>query len=257
MSAKQLTSIDIASYQQGNTAQLIAKYNPDHVIIRMYSPWERDGYQDISRAQVTTARSLGKSVGVYVWPYAERTPWETLTEAINLCHSCEPPVIAPIIWLDCENSVYGDGPDYGWLSGWRTACQQLQVPTGLYVRRSWIQDYFAGGEAAFSDFNDLPLWLADYDGIDDVDIFKHGLPQGWSSAAAKQWGVTSSIIGDVDRNVIRPEYTIAGGIIDPCATLREQMAALEIENGLLTEAIDKMKATAEAIKTLSEGIIDL
>ena len=244
MSAKQLTAIDVSSWQRTNCAQLIAKYNPDHVIVRAYLPWEKNGYQDISRAQVATARYLGKSVGIYSWPYEERTPWETLVETINLCNSCNPSVVAPIIWSDCENSVYGDGPDANWLRGWRQAGIDLQTPVGLYVRVSWIDDYFDGGQDAFMEFNDLPIWVADYDGIDDVDIFPHGLPKGWTQAAAKQFAVTASPIGNCDRNVIRPEYTIYGH--DPCAVLRDELVQMTAKLSEMQGRLDEIARLASS-----------
>lgn len=223
--SEQLHAIDIASYQANNAAQLIAAYNPDHVIVRMYLPWERQGYQDISREQVRIAREMGKSIGVYVWPYAEASAWDTLVETIKLCNSMSPPVIAPVVWLDCEDSVYGPGPNATWLDAWVNACRELQTPTGWYLRVSWIDSNFHGGQEAFARFNAHPIWVADYDGVADLTVFTHGLPMGWSRAAAKQWGVTRSPVGNCDRDVIRPEYTVVQqpDPVDPCAALRGKL----------------------------------
>lgn len=246
----QVDCIDVASYQSHNTAQLISAYNPGHVIVRAYLPWEHAGYQDISRAQVDTARAMGKTVGVYCWPYDTHYAWDTLTATIDLCNSCAPPVIAPLIWLDCEESSYGPGPDAAWLRSWFQACDDLETQSGLYVRRSWIDQYYAGGQAAFQEFAARPLWLADHDGIDNVDIFTHGLPVGWTQAAAKQWGVTQGPAGACDRNVIRPEYTIYGSPNDPCESLREQLATVTAQR-------DELAARMETIHALSEGIHDI
>jgi hypothetical protein len=211
----------------------------------MYLPWEKDGFQDISRDQVRIARELGKSVGAYVWPYAERSPWETLVEATNVCNSCDPPVVAPIIWLDIEESTYGPGPDSEWLHGWLQACSDLQTPTGFYIRRSWIKQYYPGGEDAFQEFAGTPLWVADYDGVADINYFKNGLPKGWDTAAAKQWGVTNNT---VDRNVIRTEYTVySGASTDPCADLKAELIQM-------TEKLDRQ---SEALRKISAALHEL
>lgn len=259
-----LKAVDVSSHQSRDLSEIIAEYQPDHIITKLYMPWESVPF-DHTQAQVESARQHGLSVGGYVWAYRSIDPIATIDAVIHRCSLIN--LVLPILWIDCETYAgppVDPGPDADWLTRAVNHAQNAyEMPCGIYTGRWWIRDHFPGGESTFSGFAPMPLWLAEYDGnpdIDDVDT----LPQGWSQVAAKQYAGSP-----VDQNVIRSEYTrpldappppgepnkdeIIEGLriaLDDIAYVRlgEDIAAMEA-------AITRMKATREEARRIREQFL--
>jgi hypothetical protein len=219
-------AIDVSSHQPANLDALIAQHQAKHVIVKLYMPWESVSF-DHSNQQVNSARMNHCSVGGYVWAYRSQDPIATINNVIALCASIG--LELPLLWIDCEtyeqNGVVVDpGPDAEWLARAVDHAERVYgMKCGIYTGRWWVRDHFPGGEAEFSNFSRLPLWLSEYDGnpdINDADT----MPQGWTSLACKQYTATP-----IDQNSIRPEYTVYEGGSqpppDPCEHFRTQLDA--------------------------------
>jgi hypothetical protein len=186
---------------------LIQAHQPNHVIVKGYLEIESPP-QDVTRAQVASARANGCSVGMYVWCYRSASPYTTIDDIVALCASVE--LALPLLWLDCETYENTDpGPDADWLAkAVEYAETKYQMACGIYTGLWWIQGHFPGGEAEFANFARLPQWWSVYDNVADIDRFIRGA--GVVELAAKQYTATP-----VDLSVIRDEYTVYQGTVEP------------------------------------------
>lgn len=219
-------AIDVSSHQPRDLTALIQTHRPDHVIVKLYMPWENVAWATTA-AQVSSARANGCTVGGYVWAYRSADPIATIDAVIERCASID--LVLPLLWIDCETyndaqgRVIDPGPDSEWLARAVDHAERVyQMKCGIYTGRWWVRDHFPGGESAFAGFNRLPLWLSYYDAMPDIDAWTPF--SGFTQIAAKQW--TSS---PVDQNVIRAEYTVYQGggepEPDPCENLHRQIQA--------------------------------
>ncbi len=192
-------AMDVSSYQPRNLSALIATHKPQHVIPKLYLPIENVS-QEHSRAQIRSAWANGCTVGGYVWCYGSADPYATIDSVVTLCASVD--LILPLLWLDCETYADDPGPNADWLSrAVDHAERDYGMTCGIYTGLWWINGHFPGGQAEFSNFARLPIWLSDYDGNPDINDVT--LPQGWTEAAAKQYTATP-----VDLSSIRDQYTV-------------------------------------------------
>lgn len=248
----QLNAVDVSSHQLRDLSRIIAEYQPDHVIVKLYTSVENISFEH-SAAQVRSAWNHGKTVGGYAWAYRSASPEKTIDDVIARCASIG--LVLPLLWIDCETyhdkdgNLVDAGPDADWLSRAVARAEDVyEMPCGIYTGIWWIDEHFPGGQAEFAKFNRLPLWLSEYDGIGDIDNIV--LPQGWSEVACKQF-----LGRPVDQNVIRPRYTVLADPEpeDPCADVK---AELELKIEALAEAhaeIDDLKDRMGQIRELAEG----
>lgn len=160
-------AIDVSSAQPQDLAGIIAAYKPAHVIVKLYLPWENIP-QSYSRAQIASARAAGCSVGGYVWCYRSADPAQTVNAALDLAGSVG--MGLDVLWLDCETyeeggRVIDDGPDANWLEGAFAACRARGIQPGVYSGAWWLPGYLGD----LSVLAGIPLWLAEYNGIADLD----------------------------------------------------------------------------------------
>jgi GH25 family lysozyme M1 (1,4-beta-N-acetylmuramidase) len=145
----------------------------------MYLPFEQPS-QDISRAQVQSARDNGCRVGAYLWLYRTADPTASANEALSLMASLD---LKPyVLWVDLEPYTDGTLP---------TVDQTLRcleeinsyasrTEAGIYTG-AWAINGHMGGTHAFKDY---PLWSADYSLAPDDLSAGYG---GWDAASGHQY----------------------------------------------------------------------
>ncbi|MGE3911802.1 MAG: GH25 family lysozyme, partial [Chloroflexota bacterium] len=183
---------------------------------------------DHTRAQIASARAAGCTIGGYVWCYRDLDPRKTVRDAVTLARSSG--VTLPILWLDCETytsngTVHDPGPDGAWLQKAISEAAGLGSPVGIYTAGWWWREFMDNTR----DFAEVPLWLAQYDGIPQVDVVS--LFGGWLRASGKQWAVKLPDGGELDRNVFLGQVAGAGG--DQIPTL----ASLEADRPNLRQQV--------------------
>lgn len=240
-------AIDCSSHQPRNLGPIIAEHRPEHVVVKLYLSAESIP-KEHSRAQVRSAWEHGATAGGYVWAYRSVDPTRTITEAIDLCN--EIGLVLPILWVDAETyngSTFDPGPDAAWLRQAFATADSLSTPCGIYSGTWWIRGHFPGGEAAFSEFKDRPLWLSIYDGTPDLSVGY--VPQGFPGMAGKQWGSEP-----IDRNVFLPEVARLPAEPQPepgpdneVARLREQVEGLRIALDDVVQG--RLRARVEVART--------
>lgn len=168
---------------------LIATYHPEHVIVRLYFPWEKPSPLH-SLAQIDSALDNGCTVGGYVWAYPDASPEATAREAVDVVRGAG--VRIPVLWVDCETYNDQPGPDLAWLQAMALESLRLGVMPGIYSA-AWYWERYMENTMALSH---LPLWVADYQGGPTLDDFKPF--GGWTQAAGKQWSGSP-----IDQSVFR------------------------------------------------------
>lgn len=197
-----LSAIDVSSYQHATERQFIQDLRPDHVICRLYLPVELPS-QDVSKDLVRVAREEGCSVGGYFWAYRSESPEKSIDEVINLC--AEIGLVLPICWIDCETYGSSDpGPDAEWLRRAKVRADTYEMPLGIYTGIWWINEHFPGGMAAFNEFINWPLWIANYSQPPSL-TFVPGV-----ELAAHQY---TSV--PVDRSIIQTKYAVVAPTEEP------------------------------------------
>lgn len=172
---------------------LITTYAPEHIVVRLYLPWERIPQQH-SLDQIASALANGCTIGGYCWPYPEADPGETVREALALADRAG--VTLPILWLDLETYNGQPGPDADWVLEAAATCEARSVRCGCYSARWYLEAYMADSTR----LGHLPLWLAEYDQQPTFDGLEP--PPGWTQVDGKQWTNTP-----VDRSVFLESVT--------------------------------------------------
>lgn len=197
--AKELVrAIDVSSHQPRDLSGILAVHDVEHVVVRLYLPWEKPA-QEHTRAQVESARALGKSVGGYVWAYAAADPLETVTEGLRLARSCGLEV--PVLWIDCETytedgNVVDRGPDAAWLRAAVGECVGRGVRPGIYTGAWWWRAYM--GDT--TEFGEVPLWAAVYNWVADLASVK--LFGGWREVVGHQYSANGIDLDVFRRDVV-------------------------------------------------------
>jgi lysozyme len=161
--------------------------------VRLYLPGERPP-QEHSLKQIASARANGCTVGGYIWCYPDFDSKQSVWDALALAARAN--LDLPVLWLDVETYGNDPGPSVGWLQAAVEECQAKGVQAGIYTGR-WYWRYYA---ADSTELSDLPLWVAQYDGVADLDSVK--LFGGWKQAAGKQYQGEG-----LDLDVFREEFT--------------------------------------------------
>ena len=213
-----VAGIDVSSHQPRDLSAIIAATAAEHVVTKMYLPMESIS-QDHTRAQVASAQAHGCSVGGYVWGYRSVDPGETIDAVIALCASMG--LVLPLLWLDCEVYLDDPGPERGWLRAAKARADFYGMKLGIYTGVWWIDGHFPGGQAAFAEFADWPLWLADYRNWGDIGNVPR--PLGFDHLEGWQWSGAS-----IDRDWFDESVTVyqSAPPPDPCAELRAAVQAI-------------------------------
>ena len=220
-------AIDVSSHQPRNLRGIITQNGAEHVVVKLYLPEEviDQGY---SGAQIESARAAGCTVGGYIWCYRDLDPRKSVRDGVELARSSG--LDLPMLWLGCESytdahgRVLDPGPDADWLRAAIDECRQLGARPGLRTGFWWVRDHFPGGSTAFAEFSELPLWLADYDGVADV---KFRAPfAGFTRLHGKQYsadGIDLDVFLEECCSRMTPARTLEQLVADN-PTLRQQLA---------------------------------
>ena len=165
-------AIDVSNHQPRDLSGLISQHQAKHVVVKLYLPEEIDEGVECARQQIASARAAGCTVSGYIWCYRSSDPRESVRNGIALARSAG--LELPMLWLDCETyqdaNEFDPGPDAAWLRAAIDECRRQGVRPGIYTGFWWVRDHFPGGEAAFAEFKDVPLWLADYDNVAELNF---------------------------------------------------------------------------------------
>jgi len=133
----------------------------------------------LARQQIRDARAFGASVSGYVWAYWGVDALEHINSALDVA---PPGSNLKMIWIDCEDDAGAAPGTVGpWLVTAREIIEARGYRMGIYTGRYWWQDKTGNSEV----FADLPLWLADYDNVDTLEMrYPFG---GWTTLAGKQY----------------------------------------------------------------------
>jgi len=184
-------AIDVSSWQPLDLTDLIQIHKVDHVVVRMYLPIELPS-QGISRAQVSSTKANGRTVGAYMWAYDSEDPRFSIQDAMQLVRDCG---IAPkVLWIDCETYEDRPGPDLEWIQTALNECKEEGIIGGIYTGLWWLTKYLKD----WSKLVETPLWIAQYDNIPTLDSVI--LPNGWNPQML--WGKQYTSY-PIDLNVFR------------------------------------------------------
>ncbi len=200
-----LNAVDVSNYTGPLSQEALARWKAlgvRLVIVQAVDP--PPSYPPTqTRQQLQACQDAGLPTDAYLYLWATDTP-ETLQARLKLLDGF------PIrrLWLDCEDA--GGEPQTGWQAHIQAALAQLDAyPTlagqaGLYTGAWWWRP------RGLSGFGDRPLWLAQYDGVDDPAQVQP--LADWSAVAIKQYAGTSTLssVGNVDLDAAS-EVELAAG----------------------------------------------
>lgn len=213
-------AIDCSNYTTGFNAQALAGAGVRRAVVQLVN--ER---VLTHREQIPALLGAGIEVEAYVYQWFSGGP-SFIRHRMNwaLDELAFYPDVRRV-WLDCEQSGADDPPyaigedatDMIRLAASLAAERGYEV--GIYTAAWWWPNYVYG------DFSHLPLWLAQYDGLQDVDC---GI--GNWRAEMKQYAGIGEIAG-------------VGGIDFNCY----EEDAVEVRALTQSEAIEAVKVTAQAV----------
>lgn len=196
-----LQAIDVSSHQSRDLTGYIAMAGAEHVIVRMYMQGVEAPSTGHSIAQADSARALGCSVGAYGWLYTginnagpRLQVQKQLATAFDALLSID---AVPVMWQDIEH-YEGSLPTPNEIDQALDECARQSVLGGIYTRKG-VWD-----EIGSPSFPGTPLWVADYDGIPDLD---NSEPFGDMVLVAKQYTSTAPDGSPLDMDVILSQYT--------------------------------------------------
>jgi Glycosyl hydrolases family 25 len=163
------------------------------------------GYpQGVTRQQLQACQDAGVTTDAYFYLWTNSDVRADMRRKLLLLEGFR----IGRLWLDAEDTAIA--PISSRRAAMWAAYQELDLfsanrnlpKAGLYTANWWINGYL-GGDA--SEFKDRPLWLAQYDSVEDTNVVT--LPSGWTSCAIKQYAGTSTLagVGNVDLNVLSAE----------------------------------------------------
>jgi GH25 family lysozyme M1 (1,4-beta-N-acetylmuramidase) len=160
-------AIDVASYQPTNLAPFIQQFGVRHVIVKMYQRIEGENYRQHARMQIASAQANGCTVGGYLWLYANVSAEQQVADALALAE--ETGARLPLLWLDIEHYPTDHSmPNISQIHAAIAACERQGVMPGIYT------GYYIWQELGFPRLPGVPLWSANYNGREDLNIPAYG-----------------------------------------------------------------------------------
>lgn len=238
-----MRAVDVSNYSDEITADTLAAWRAADVglvIIQAFPPSYAQYAEQ--RRQMQACQDAGMPFDVYVYDYLASPDWRDgalygLDAAKAAGH------VPGRVWLD-EEDVSPSAQRLTAAEGVAaiqasvTAAQARGWDVGIYTGAWWWGPYTSNSTA----FTALPLWLAQYDGVEDAAAITP--VGGWTTAAVKQYAGTSSLrgVGGVDLNVlsageaarVNPPTPVPAPPADDVDTLRRRVADLESALGYAT-----------------------
>lgn len=199
-----ISAIDVSSAQPRDLTGLIAYYQPEHVVVKLYQPTERISTanptgafaQDHSRAQIASALASGCTVGGYFWLYATQDPRQGIRAATALATAAG--LDLAVLWTDIETYTDGTIPTAAQVDDAMDECAQLGLTPGVYTSpEMWRR---AGNPRVEPHWRN---WTALYNGRADLAVPEYG---GWAAEQIVGHQFTST---PIDRSVFSEEATMA------------------------------------------------
>lgn len=203
-----IRGIDISNWDGEVTADLTAclKQNGiEHVVVR--ASLERPDLQAITRRQLQALTAAGIATSIYIWMYASWDPAQTVQSAVQLVDGFP----ETQFWLDCEETsdVGAPAANVTWIERAVAAIRNQGRIPGIYTGAWWWGPHTANA----TNFTDVRLWVADYDGVADVGVWAPF--GGWPALTGKQYQGSDSgaICGiKVDLDVFADSYRSAASL---------------------------------------------
>lgn len=189
-------AIDCSNYSTGFDAAALAQAGVKRAVVQVVN--ER---VLTHREQIPALLAAGIETEAYVYQWFSSGP-EFIRQRLNWALdelSAFPDVRR--VWLDCEQGE-DDTPPYG--GGMETAemvrlaitiAGERGYEVGIYSAKWWFDRFLH----EVTEFATLPLWAAQYDGVQDTAIVPFG---GWDRAEMKQYAGVGELagVGGIDFN---------------------------------------------------------
>lgn len=187
-------AIDVSNHQPRDLSAYVGQFGVQHVVVKLYQTVEIAGGREHAMAQMASAKSLGCTVGGYVWLYSSVPIRQQVDDARSLFMQSGD--ILSILWIDVEPYTDGSLPTVEQVGEAITYCRSLDQRVGIYTG-PWVWEKLGWPDVSVWE---VPLWTAEYN--DRADLSSVRLFGGWTSCAGHQYTSTP-----IDRNVFLSEYT--------------------------------------------------
>lgn len=193
-------AVDISNYQGNLSQQTFERWRAEGVRTVVCGTDGSQQFPVVFPAQVERARAAGLAVEAYVYLYFSQGA-DGVVRRTNL----KLDMVAQVggirrIWLDCEDTTSGLAPAalVGIIAAARDAVLARGYECGIYTGRWWWEPYTANDRG----FWDRPLWLAQYNGVQTLDMEPLG---GWTELHRKQYTDKGSLggVSPLDLNIER------------------------------------------------------
>ena len=265
MSDHLVYALDVSSHQGTDLGPLVERHKPGHVIIKAPCSFELGHLPQIFRQQVASMQRFPDvTLGMYGWAFQADEPEKMVRSSVELWAETvghKPPVV----WIDCEtygpdiNGFSDDGPSVMWMRIAGEVLDRMGVRKGIYSAPLWINQRWGSNSYLLADWL---LWLAHWDG--NPQLSSSFMPlYDWHELAAKQWAVLLPGQEEIDRDVIRYEYTVAPKATDETSeltTLRSQVEGLRIALDDVVEwrmrpALTEMQAALDEARRIRDQFL--
>lgn len=159
-----LRAIDTSSHQPADLTELITRFGPGLVIVKLYQQIERITPQGNSRmaqahsrAQIASALAAGVEVSGYMWLYADYAYVEdAVDQAIDLAISSG--LALPFLAIDVETYVDGSIPDAHMIARAISQCVKRGVEPVIY----WSREMWKRAGSPTDEVFNVYQWVAEY-----------------------------------------------------------------------------------------------
>jgi spore coat assembly protein SafA len=207
--------IDISNWDGNLTPEFVdclTQSGIKHVVVR--ASLETPAKGNIARQQLQALTQAGLLTSVYIWMYSSWDPVQTVQSTYQLVEGFP----ETKFWLDCEETsdVGAPAANADWIRRAVAEIKNQGRTPGIYTGAWWWTDprYMANS----TEFADVRLWAADYDGIPNV---LQWVPfGGWQVLTGKQYlgSGTGSICGmAVDLDVFVDSYGSSQAVLASAA----------------------------------------
>lgn len=200
-------AVDCSNYTDWLGVRTVTQWRDEHdigLVIVQSLDTERFP-QSRTIAQLIACSAAGMTVDIYVYPFFANGPTDC---SKRLSEAKKAGVPIRRVFLDVEDvdpsqRALGVADRIRLVRTWLDQCDAFPArvkPAGVYTGKwYWSDPRYMDNTIAFKD---RPLWAAQYDGIEDTNVFTPF--GGWAACAIKQFKGTTSLAGisGVDLNVL-------------------------------------------------------
>ncbi len=205
-------AVDISNYQGNVSQQTFERWRDEGVRTVICGTDGSQQFPVAFPAQVERARAAGLTTEAYVYLYFSQG-----ADGVVRRTSLKLDMVAHVggihcIWLDCEDTTSGLPPAtlVGIIAAARDAVLARGFECGIYTGRWWWEPYTANDRG----FWDRPLWLAQYNGVQTLDMEPLG---GWTELHRKQYTDKGSLggVSPLDLNIERVPAAVPAAMTAP------------------------------------------